>query len=280
MPEGIKMIPRGLTIAGSDSGGGAGLQADLKTFMAFGVYGMSVITAVTVQNTRGVYGVVNMEPDVVAEQIRVVVEDIGVDAVKTGMLATAEIIHRVAGLARIYRFPVLVVDPVMRAKSGDPLLEPEAERAYIEELIPLATVVTPNLPEAERLAGFRVRTESEMERAAERIVEFGCGSVVVKGGHRADLPDEVADLYFDGERMVWLRGPRVRTRHTHGTGCTFASAVAAGLARGWDRLTAVRTAKVFVEGAIRHAPGFGQGHGPLNHFWYGRIPFEPIRETE
>ncbi len=278
--EGMMVIPRALTIAGSDSGGGAGLQADLKTFAAFGVYGMSVVTAVTVQNTRGVYGVVNMDPDVVAKQIRVVVEDLGIDVVKTGMLATAEIIRRVAELTRAYRFPVLVVDPVMRAKSGDPLLEAEAESAYIKELIPLATVVTPNLPEAERLVGFRIRTDAAMERAAERIIEFGCGAVVVKGGHREDLPDAVADLYFDGEQMVWLRGPRLPTRHTHGTGCTFASAVAAGLARGWDRLTAVRTAKAYVEGAIRHAPGLGQGHGPLNHFWSGRIPFEPIRTSD
>ncbi len=266
-------MPTALTIAGSDSGGGAGIQADLKTFTVYGVYGMTAITAVTVQNTEGVFGVVELPPDVVAAQVDVVARDIGVDAAKTGMLANAGIVEAVAEAVRRNGIERLVVDPVMRAKSGDPLLRPEAEQALIRHLLPRAWVVTPNLPEAERLAGFPIRTRGDMERAARTIHALGPRAVVVKGGH---LEGGVTadDLLYDGETFVWLTAPRVATRHTRGTGCTFSAAIAAGLARGWDLRTAVEKAKAFVTRSIERAPGLGRGHGPLHHMWSGRIPWD------
>lgn len=266
-------MPTALTIAGSDSGGGAGIQADLKTFTVYGVYGMTAITAITVQNTEGVFGIVELAPDVVAAQIDVVARDIGVDAAKTGMLANADIIQAVAEAIRRNSIERLVVDPVMRAKSGDPLLRPEAEQALIRHLLPLARVVTPNLPEAERLAGFPIRTRSDMEQAARAIQALGPQAVVVKGGHLEEGPT-ADDLLYDGEVLVWLTAPRVATRHTHGTGCTFSAAIAAGLAQGWDLRTAVEKAKTFVTRSIERAPGLGRGHGPLHHMWSDRLPWD------
>jgi len=256
-------MPRILTIAGSDSGGGAGIQADLKTFAALGVYGVSAITSITAQNTVGVQGVFDLPPEFVGLQIDSVVTDIGVDAVKTGMLSNAGIIEVVAAKVREHALPHLVVDPVMVAKSGDPLLRPEAREALIELLLPLAEVLTPNLHEARVLTGLSIEGLEEMHRAAEAIHALGPRYVVVKGGH---LEADPADLLFDGQRFVMLRGERIATLHTHGTGCTFASAIAAGLAKGLSVEEAVRGAKVYITEAIRHALPLGHGHGPTNHF--------------
>ncbi len=259
-------MKRALTIAGSDSGGGAGIQADLKTFSALGVYGMSVLTALTAQNTLGVQAVFELPPSFVAQQIDSVVTDIGVDAVKTGMLANSEIIHVVAEKVREYRLPNLVVDPVMRAKSGDPLLRPEAQEALIKELLPLAKVVTPNLPEAEALVGFPVRTLEDMRRAAVAIHEMGPEWVVVKGGH---LEGDVSiDILYNGRDWWEFTAPHINTRNTHGTGCTFASAIAAWLARGAEVPEAVRLAKEYLTEALKAGAklNIGRGHGPVHHF--------------
>jgi len=256
-------IPRALTIAGSDSGGGAGIQADLKTFAALGVFGMSALTALTAQNTVGVRAVLEVDPEFVSAQIRAVVEDIGVDAVKTGMLATSAIIRRVAQDVRELGLTTLVVDPVMVAKSGDPLLRSNAVAALVEELLPLALVVTPNLHEAEVLVGFPVKTPEDMEKAARKIKSFGPRYVVLKGGH---LEGDPMDLLDDGERVVRFPTERFHTPNTHGTGCTFASAIAAGLAKGLNVPEAVTLAKEYITGAIREALPLGRGHGPVHHF--------------
>jgi hydroxymethylpyrimidine/phosphomethylpyrimidine kinase len=254
-----------LTIAGSDSGGGAGIQADLKTFAAFGVYGTCALTAVTAQNTRGVAAVETLSPSIVRAQIDAVVTDIGAAAVKTGMLATAALVHTVADALRHYRLPHVVVDPVMVAKGGHRLLDDDAVTAMIRLLLPLALVVTPNAPEAEALTGQPVRTEAEALEAARRIADLGVPCVVVKGGHLAT--EDVVDLLLVDGRPVTTRGPRRPGRHTHGTGCTFAAALTAGLALGHDVETAFHEARAYVDGAIRHAPEIGHGHGPLEHFW-------------
>ncbi|MEJ5349129.1 MAG: bifunctional hydroxymethylpyrimidine kinase/phosphomethylpyrimidine kinase [Desulfosoma sp.] len=256
-------IPRALTIAGSDSGGGAGIQADLKTFAALGVYGMSALTALTAQNTVGVRAVLEVDPEFVSAQIHAVVEDIGVDAVKTGMLATSAVIQRVARDVRDLGLTKLVVDPVMVAKSGDSLLRADAVTALVEELLPLALVVTPNLHEAEVLVGFPVRNTADMEKAARKIKSLGPRYVVLKGGH---LPGDPMDILDDGETVSRFPTVRYDTPHTHGTGCTFASAIAAGLARGLDVPTAVAQAKAYITGAIREALPLGKGHGPVHHF--------------
>jgi len=269
-------MPTALTIAGSDSGGGAGIQADLKTFSAFGVFGMSAVTAITAQNTTGVYGVQEIEPDLVEKQIRVVVEDLGVDAAKTGMLASEPIISAVARTLRDVRLPFLVVDPVMRAKGGDPLLHPDAQEALIREILPLADVVTPNLPEAEALVGFALDEDEARKEAARAIHAMGPGIVILKGGHASG--DQAVDLVYDGRDFHTLSSPRFDTPHTHGTGCTFSAAIAAGVARGLDPLTAIRVAKRYITGAIQHHPGLGKGHGPLHHFWAGTVPF-PVDEN-
>jgi hydroxymethylpyrimidine/phosphomethylpyrimidine kinase len=256
-----------LTIAGSDSGGGAGIQADLKTFAARGVYGMSALTAITAQNTVGVQGVFELPADFVAAQIDSVMEDIGADAWKTGMLSNAEIIRVVAGRAQRYQIERLVVDPVMVAKGGDPLLRAEARDALVEELLPLAYVVTPNHHEAGVLTGFVVSTLEEMRRAAVAIHALGARYVVVKGGH---LPasDAAIDVLYDGRDFEAFEAERVDTPNTHGTGCTFASAIAAELAKGLPVGDAVRAAKTYLTAAVRAAVdlGIGHGHGPLNHF--------------
>ncbi len=258
-----------LTIAGSDSGGGAGLQADLKTFAAFGVYGTSAVTAITAQNTLGVHGAMAVDPALVAAQIDAVATDLRPSATKIGMLATSAIIRTVAEALARHTLPHVVLDPVMVAKGGDRLLEPEAIATLREVLLPLATVVTPNVPEAEALTGLVIRSEDDQHRAAARLVAMGARSAVVKGGHLDGAP---TDVWTDGSTVVVLTGTRIATRHTHGTGCTFAAAIAAGLARDSLIPDAVRNAKAFVTGAIAHAPALGGGHGPLNHFWQREGP--------
>ena len=253
-----------MTIAGSDSGGGAGVQADLKTFAALGVYGASTLTAITAQNTVAVTAVHELPVDLIAAQIDAVIADIGVDAVKTGMLSSAAIVETVAAALQRHVVTNLVVDPVMIAKSGDALLRPDAVDALRARLLPLAAVVTPNLPEAETLTGLSLTTDADLRRAAAQIIGMGARAVVVKGGHR-DGP--AADLFYDGVRFQEFTAPRLDTRNTHGTGCTFAAALAAGLAQGKDLLAAVAQAKDYVTEAIRHAYPLGQGHGPLHHFY-------------
>jgi hydroxymethylpyrimidine/phosphomethylpyrimidine kinase len=258
--------PRALTIAGSDSGGGAGIQADLKTFTALGVFGMTAVTAVTVQNTLGVSGYEAISPGIVAGQVTAVVSDIGVDSAKTGMLASAAIVEAVAEAVSDAGVPNLVVDPVFVSKHGDRLLEEDAVSGLRDRILPLATLVTPNLPEAAGLAGFDVTSRDLMEDAAEVIRAIGPRAVLVKGGHleRSAYSD---DLFFDGDRMEWLSAERIDTPNTHGTGCTLSSSIAAYLARGDDLLEAVRKGKVFVTRAIRGAFPLGGGIGPVDHLW-------------
>jgi len=253
-----------MTVAGSDSGGGAGIQADLKTFAALGVYGTSTVTAVTAQNTVGVRQAVELPVEIIASQFDAIVEDIGVDAAKTGMLSSAAIIETVAAKAEEHRLKKLVVDPVMIAKSGDRLLREDAVSALARRLIPLADVVTPNLQEAEALVGFPVRDPASMRRAAKAIVEMGAGAAVVKGGHAEG--EEAVDLMFDGTGFHEFRAPRVVTRNTHGTGCTFSAAIAAFLARGESVVGAVELAKVYLTRALERGVSIGKGHGPVEHF--------------
>ncbi|POB09527.1 bifunctional hydroxymethylpyrimidine kinase/phosphomethylpyrimidine kinase [Sulfobacillus sp. hq2] len=264
------MMARALTIAGSDSGGGAGIQADLKTFMAFSVFGMSAITAITVQNTVGVERVQALDPEVVGAQIDAVTRDLGTDAIKIGMLFSKPIIEVVAERLRQWPGIPVVLDPVMRAKGGAPLLDPGAEKALRDVLLPLATVVTPNLPEASALVGFPVQTRADMQKAAHVLENLGVPFVLIKGGHLAD--EEAVDLLLHEGRETWLSAPRIETLHTHGTGCTLSSAIAAGLARHDNIEQAISTAKEYVTQAIRHAPGLGHGHGPLLHHW-GQSPW-------
>jgi hydroxymethylpyrimidine/phosphomethylpyrimidine kinase len=263
--DGSARRPRALTIAGSDSGGGAGIQADLKTFSAFGVYGASVITAITAQNTVGVRAIHDVPVDVVAAQIDAVMEDIGADAAKTGMLSSPEIIATVAERLRAHGPSALVVDPVMVAKSGDRLLREDAVQALRELLLPLAAVITPNAPEAAVLSGIEVVDLPTAREAARRIHDLGPRLVVVKGGHLAG--DTSDDLVWDGRTFEILSGRRIATRHTHGTGCTFSAAIAACLARGLSPMEAARQARAFLQGAIEHAEPLGHGNGPVNHLW-------------
>jgi hydroxymethylpyrimidine/phosphomethylpyrimidine kinase len=257
-------IARALTIAGSDSGGGAGIQADLKTFSAFGVYGMTAITAITAQNTLGVQAILELPLDLIEAQIQSVSEDIGVDAAKTGMLGSAPIVQLVSAAAGRLNIAKLVVDPVMIAKSGDALLREDAIEAVRTRLLPKALVVTPNLPEAEVLTGRPITGESGMREAARAIHDMGPRWVVVKGGHLPDSEDAV-DLVWDGVDLTVMRSPRAPTRNTHGTGCTFSAAIAAGLARGLEPLEAIGRAKRFVTRAIDASLALGGGHGPTNH---------------
>ena len=257
------LIPKALTIAGSDSGGGAGIQADLKTFSAFRVFGMSVITAVTAQNSLGVQGVENLPPAFVAQQLRSVLEDFGADAAKCGMLSTAPIIEAVATELTSHRIEKLVVDPVMVAKSGDQLLQPEARAALADRILPLALLVTPNLPEAEVLAGIRVAEPEDMEEAARRIHLMGPRYVLVKGGH---LKGDATDLLWNGRDFTRFSTPRIDSQNTHGTGCTFSAAITAGLARSQALGDAIRSAKAYVTRAIREGFQGGRGVGQLRHF--------------
>ncbi|MFI8105101.1 bifunctional hydroxymethylpyrimidine kinase/phosphomethylpyrimidine kinase [Streptomyces sp. NPDC086023] len=260
--------PLCLTVAGSDSGGGAGIQADLKTMQALGVHGMSVITAVTAQNSLGVRGAWELPAEAVTAQYRAVVDDIGVQAVKTGMLASAELVETVAALIAATDAPA-VVDPVGVSKHGDALLAASALDAVRTRLLPAATVATPNLDEVTQLTGVVVETEDDLRRAADAILAYGPRWALVKGGHLAG-GDEAVDLLTDGTEELWLRAPRHDNRHTHGTGCTLASAVAAGLARGLDVPGAVTAAKEYVTGAIAAGFALGGGIGPVDHAWRWR----------
>jgi hydroxymethylpyrimidine/phosphomethylpyrimidine kinase len=256
-------VPTALTIAGSDSGGGAGIQADLKTFSAFRVFGTSVLAALTAQNSLGVHGVFNVPPEFVARQIDAVLSDIGADAVKIGMLSTAPIIRAVAEQLSAHGPRPIVLDPVMIAKSGDALLEPDARAALISDMLPLAEVVTPNLHEAATLTGMAVSTEADMEEAARRIRGLGPRNVLVKGGH---LKDAATDILWDGRNMRRFTAPRLDSPHTHGTGCTLSAAIAAGLARGRALDDAVEEAKRYVTAAIEAGFQAGRGVGALRHF--------------
>jgi hydroxymethylpyrimidine/phosphomethylpyrimidine kinase len=254
-----------LTIAGSDSSGGAGVQADLKTFAAHGVYGTSALTAITAQSTTGVIAKLPLPADFVTSQIEAIAGDMTIDVVKTGMLATSAIIDAVAAAITSLELPSIVVDPVLASSSGQPLCDKEAVATLISELLPRARVLTPNVPEASRLLDQPIESLDEAREAARRLQRMGPAAVVLKGGH---LPgDEVIDLLFDGHTMHEFRGPRIVTSTTHGTGCTFASAIAANLALGSTLPEAVRQAKAYVAGALRHGLPIGKGHGPLNHFW-------------
>lgn len=252
-----------LTIAGSDSSGGAGIQADLKTFAAHGCYGMSVITAVTAQNTTGVTAIQNMDPDVVAAQIDAVFSDIRVDAVKVGMVSTAATIHVIAEKMKQWQPRFLVVDPVMVATSGAYLLEADARGTLMEELLPLATVITPNLMEGEVLSGEKIHSREDMEKAAGTILSHGIRSVLLKGGHLAGTAD---DLLAEGSRMCWFKGRHIDNPNTHGTGCSLSSAVASELAAGNSLEESVRLAKAYVALGIENGLPVGHGHGPIHHF--------------
>ena len=252
-----------LTIAGSDSGGGAGIQADLKTFAAHGVFGTSAITAVTAQNTAGVTMIETLSHEMVTAQIETVISDLAPAATKIGMLANGGIVRAVAAALRKYQLPNVVLDPVMIAKSRAPLIDESAIASLRHELLALATVITPNLPEAEALTESRIQSVEDMRRAAAQLVRMGSRAAVVKGGH---LDGPAIDVLFDGVKTVELRSDRIDSRHTHGTGCTFSSAIAARLALGDDVESAVRASKEYVTRAIAQAPGLGSGHGPLQHF--------------
>src|SRR2546428_162165 len=257
-------MPRALTIAGSDSGGGAGVQADLKTFAGFGVYGTSAIVAITAQNTCEVVTIHPVPPEVVTAQIRAVVVDIGVDAAKTGMLWSREIVKTVAGVAKSLRIPNLVVDPVMTSKDGTVLLGPEAIAVLREELLPLARVVTPNLAEAEALVGRRLTDPEALRQAARELREMGPKLVVIKGGH---LPGSPTELLYDGASFTEFSGERISTRSDHGTGCTFSAAITALLAIGREPEIAISEAKAYVAGALKASRPLGGGRGPLDHFY-------------
>lgn len=258
------MQQKALTIAGSDSGGGAGIQADLKTFAALDVYGSSVLTAVTAQNTLKVTGVQEISVELIGLQIDAVMQDIGAAAVKSGMLSSAEIIQTVAAKIREYSIARYVLDPVMIAKSGDKLLADSAIESLIRELVPLAYVITPNVPEAEVLTGIRIRTGDDAREAAVAIHKLGATLVVVKGGHLGS--NRSVDIFYDGANFEALESERIDTKNTHGTGCTFSAAITAFLARDFEPATAVRESKRFITEAIRSAYGIGQGHSPVNHF--------------
>jgi hydroxymethylpyrimidine/phosphomethylpyrimidine kinase len=260
----MRTVARAMTIAGSDSGGGAGIQADLKTFAALGVYGTSALTAITAQNTLRVTDVLELPTSLIASQIDAIISDIGADAVKTGMLSSSAVIRTVADKIKEHGLARLVVDPVMVAKGGDRLLQEEAVETLRTVLIPLAEVITPNVPEAEALTGIRIKTLDDARSAARRLVEMGARAAIVKGGHLEGPP---TDILYDGKEFRAFTSQRIETTSTHGTGCTFASAIAAGLATGLSLRDSITQAKRYVTAAMRHAFSMGQGHGPLNHFY-------------
>jgi hydroxymethylpyrimidine/phosphomethylpyrimidine kinase len=265
------MVHKALTIAGSDSGGGAGIQADLKTFQELGVFGMSVITAITAQNTKGVQGVYPVERSAIIEQLSSIADDLPPDAVKTGMLFSSDIIRGVAEFILSQAWPKLVVDPVMIAKGGASLLQKESLQALIDDLIPLAYVITPNIPEAEVLTDSKIHSDYDRREAAKKIYQMGARHVVIKGGHNEFTSNkEATDLLFDGNAFYEFRSMRVYTKHTHGTGCTFASAITAELAKGQSVYESVHTAKLFITSAILDELGIGNGHGPTNHWAYNK----------
>jgi hydroxymethylpyrimidine/phosphomethylpyrimidine kinase len=267
------LTKKALSIAGSDCSGGAGIQADLKTFSAHGIFGMSVVVSVVAENTSRVIDIQDITPDMIEKQIDAVFEDIDVDAVKLGMLSTSAGMRAVAGRLRRYAPKNVVVDPVMYAKNGCPLMAPEAIDALIGVILPLADVLTPNIPEAEKIAGMKISGEGDrpdsneierMEKAAERICGMGCKNVLVKGGHAAG---SAIDVLFDGKAFTRFDAPRIETKNTHGTGCTYSSAIASNLALGMEMAEAIRRAKEYVTTAIRHALPLGKGHGPTHHFY-------------
>ena len=258
-------IPVSLTIAGSDSGGGAGIQADLKTFSALGTFGCSVITAVTAQNTTGVYGIHEIPLDIIESQIDAVLNDLNPNVIKTGMLASIEVIKLISEKIKSSKTKNIVVDPVMIAKGGDKLIQDNAIGHLISELLPLSTVVTPNIPEAEVLSHMSINNTQDIESAAKIIHKMGPDFVVIKGGHSNDSKSN--DIIFDGQKFTTLEANRILTTNTHGTGCTYASAIAAGLAKNYSVGKSVKEAKNYVTEAIKNEPGLGNGHGPLNHFF-------------
>ncbi|WP_433748356.1 bifunctional hydroxymethylpyrimidine kinase/phosphomethylpyrimidine kinase [Falsibacillus pallidus] len=261
--------PMALTLAGSDSGGGAGIQADLKTFQELNVYGMSAITAVTAQNTTGVQGVYPVEVEGILQQIDSIGEDLPPHAIKTGMLFNSEIIEAVAGRLKTYQWKNIVVDPVMIAKGGAPLLLEEAVNALKDHLLPLAEVITPNIPEAEVLTEMKIKTYEDKMHAIKILSSMGPKIVVLKGGHDTDDQESV-DIVYDGDTFTELRSSRIQTKNTHGTGCTFSSAIAAFLAQGKSTMEAVRLAKAFIQAAIEDSLDIGKGHGPTNHWAFNR----------
>lgn len=260
------MIPV-LTVAGSDSSGGAGIQADLKTFAALGTYGMSCICALTAQNTKGVTMVVNTPDDMVKAQLEAIFDDIPPRAVKTGMLSSASIVETVADFLASHGGRPLIVDPVMAATSGAVLLEKDAIEVYKKKLIPLSTLITPNIPEAEILSGMKISNEEDMKKAAVRLMDLGPAAVLVKGGHSVE---DARDILYDGQKFRIFEGKRIRTENTHGTGCTLSSAIAAEMAKGLSLAEALGEAKKYMDGAIRRAAvdSLGHGHGPVHHFWF------------
>ena len=264
------MIYKALTIAGSDSGGGAGIQADLKTFQELDVFGMSAITAVTAQNTLGVHAVQPISVDIVAKQIDAVAQDIGLDALKTGMLFSSDIIEIVVAKIKEYKWEKVIVDPVMIAKGGSSLLQKEAVLSMKRELLPLTYLVTPNIPEAEELTGITINNESDKILAAKKLIDMGVKYVLIKGGHDEN-PMESIDLLFDGSDYHLLSSPRFETKNTHGTGCTFSAAITAELAKGVTVFNAATTAKSFISAAIKEDLGIGGGHGPTNHWAYKKL---------
>lgn len=253
-----------LTVAGSDCSGGAGIQADLKTFAAHGVYGMSVVVSVVAENTSRVIDLQDISPDMVKKQMDAVFEDIGADAVKVGMLSSRDCMEAVSCKLKEYRPANIVIDPVMLAKGGHALMRENALGYFIKELIPLAVVLTPNIPEAEAIAGVRITTLQELERAAGKIIAMGAKNVLIKGGH---LEGDAQDVLFDGKSFYYYTNKRINTKNTHGTGCTLSSAIASNLALGKDIYEAVQKAKDYITAAIEHSLDIGQGHGPTNHFW-------------
>ncbi|MFJ7935238.1 bifunctional hydroxymethylpyrimidine kinase/phosphomethylpyrimidine kinase [Sporosarcina sp. NPDC096371] len=268
-----------MTVAGSDSGGGAGIQADLKTFQELGVFGTSALTAVTAQNTLGVHGVYPIEAAGVTAQMRAVLDDFNVGAVKTGMLFSADIIQAVAETLQSYGSPTLIIDPVMIAKGGASLLLEEAVHALKTFLLPMACVITPNIPEAEVLAGMTIETDRDVEEAANRILQLGPGAVVMKGGHRpgASYAEDLL-LSADGDRLA-IRSEWIHTKDTHGTGCTFSAAITAQIAQGKTIAEAVVDAKQYIQAAIVDGLNLGAGHGPTNHWAYGRLSNEARKEV-
>ncbi|MFD2114868.1 bifunctional hydroxymethylpyrimidine kinase/phosphomethylpyrimidine kinase [Paenibacillus yanchengensis] len=262
---------RALTIAGSDSGGGAGIQADIKTFQELGVYGMSAITAVTAQNSLGVHHIHPIPLTIIEQQLHAIGSDMNPAAVKTGMLVDAATIELVATMSKRFRWNNVVVDPVMIAKGGASLLQQTALQALIQHLLPITTVITPNIPEAEILTGLTINTLKDREKAASNFVQMGVTHVLIKGGHDETNTEHSVDLYYDGQSFHYLSGQRVATKHTHGTGCTLSAAITAQLARQKKPLEAIHKAKKFIQAAIEHAYPIGAGHGPTNHFAYNQM---------
>ncbi len=257
-------MKHGLTIAGSDSGGGAGIQADLKTFSALGVYGMSVITSITAQNTQGVEAIETLSPSIVGKQIDSVFSDISVDVVKIGMVANKEIIEIIVKKIKKWQIEKIVIDPVMVSESGHNLLHPAASKVLIKELLPLGLVITPNLFEAEKILNRKIKTTAVMKEAAADIYELGPAGVLVKGGH---LQGDAVDVFYNGDQFYDYRTSRIKCTNTHGTGCTYSSAIAAYLTREYDLPLAIEKAKNYITGAIKNAFDVGQGTGPVNHFF-------------